>query len=605
MSESQFQSFEETGDRSRGRERAEALRAELKRRGLSGFVIPRADDHQNEYVPACAERLAWLTGFSGSAGVAVVLRNEAAIFVDGRYTVQAPSQVDIDVFTPRHIIDEPPASWIAAHLKQGERLGYDPWLHTPEMVERLAKACASAGGELVALESNPLDSVWADRPKPPLGAISLHKKRLAGEAAGAKLKRVQDALNGYDGLVVSDPHNIAWALNIRGADVAYTPLPLCFALVPKAGRPKLFVDSGKLSPSVREALASLTDIAEADTLVGSIEAARGKWLFDGATAPARLTQALRAANGEPVVGADPITLMKAAKNQTELAGARAAHLRDGAAMARFLAWFDAQAPKGKLTEIDACEALESFRRETGALKDISFPSIAGAGLHSAIPHYKVSKKSNLRVSRGIFLIDSGGQYEDGTTDITRTISVGKPTADMRDRFTRVLKGHIAIAQAIFPKGSSGAQIDALARQALWRAGLDFDHGVGHGIGSYLSVHEGPQRIAKTGTVALVPGMIISNEPGYYASGKFGIRIENLVVVENRAIKGAEREMLGFETISFAPIDLRLVDSKLLDAVEIDWLNAYHKQVRQKIAPLVDGPTRAWLMQATRPLLTRD
>jgi Xaa-Pro aminopeptidase len=604
MFESRFQSFEETGDRTKGRERAEALRAELKRRGLAGFIIPRADDHQNEYVPACAERLAWLTGFSGSAGLAIVLMGGAAIFIDGRYTVQAPNQVDIKVFTPRHIVDDPPAAWIAAHLKQGQGLGYDPWLHTPEMVERLAKACASVGGELVAVESNPLDAIWVDRPAPPLGPIRLHKKRFAGEAAVAKIQRVQEALKTYDGLVVSDAHNVAWALNIRGADVAHTPLPLCFALVPKSGRPKLFVDSGKLSPAVREALAPLTDIAESAALIRAIEAARGKWLFDGATAPARLTQALRAAGGEPIVGADPITLMKAAKNQTELEGARAAHLRDGAAMARFLAWFDAEAPKGKLTEIDACEALETFRRETGALKDVSFPSIAGAGPHSAIPHYKVSDKSNLKIARGIFLIDSGGQYEDGTTDITRTIAVGRPSAEMRDRFTRVLKGHIAIAQAVFPKGTSGAQIDALARQALWRAGLDFDHGVGHGIGSYLSVHEGPQRIAKTGTVALVSGMIISNEPGYYASGKFGIRIENLVVVQKRAIKGAEREMLGFETISFAPIDLRLVEAKLLDAGEISWLNTYHKQVRQKIGPLVDRATRAWLIQATRPVQAR-
>ena len=604
MFESHCQTFGEVGDRSKGRERAEALRAELKRRGLAGFIVPRADEHQNEYVPACAERLLWLTGFSGSAGIAIVAMESAAIFVDGRYTVQAPEQVDAKVFAPRHVVDDPPTAWIAANLKRGERLGYDPWLHTPDMVERFAKACANAGGELVAVDSNSVDAVWPDRPAEPLGAISLHKKRFSGETAGAKLKRVQQALKGHDGLVVSDAHNVAWLLNIRGADVAHTPLPLCFALVPQAGKVKLFVDARKLSPAVREALAPLADIADPDALIAAIEAARGKWLFDGATAPARLSQTLNLSGGEAIVGADPITLMKASKNNAELEGTRAAHLRDAAAMARFLAWFDAEAPKGKLTEIDACTALETFRRETGALKDISFPSIAGAGPHSAIPHYKVSEKSNLGIARGIFLIDSGGQYEDGTTDITRTIAVGRPTSEMRDRFTRVLKGHIAIAQGVFPKGTSGAQIDALARQALWQAGLDFDHGVGHGVGSYLSVHEGPQRIAKTGTVALAPGMIISNEPGYYAAGKYGIRIENLVVVEKRAIKGAEREMLGFETISLAPIDLRLVEPKLLDAGEIAWLNAYHKRVRRVVAAQVDGKTRAWLKQATRPLPKR-
>jgi Xaa-Pro aminopeptidase len=604
MFESHFQSFGEAGDGSKGRERVAALRAELKRRGLAGFIAPRADEHQNEYVPACAERLLWLTGFSGSAGLAIVLMEAAAIFIDGRYTAQAPNQVDVSVLKPQHVVDEPPTAWIATNLKPGERLGYDPWLHTPEMVERFAKACASAGGELVAVESNPIDAIWPDRPAAPLGPISLHKKRYAGETASAKLKRVQDALKACDGLVVSDAHNVAWLLNIRGADVAHTPLPLCFALVPKTGRPTLFVDSRKLSQTVREALTPLADFAESQSLVGAIEAARGKWLLDSASAPARLSQALNQAGGDAIVGADPIALMKAAKNAAELEGTRAAHLRDGAAMARFLAWFDAQAAGGKLTEIDACKALETFRRETGALKDISFPSIAAAGPHTAIPHYKVSEKSNLRIARGIFLIDSGGQYEDGTTDITRTICVGRPTSEMRDRFTRVLKGHIAIAQAVFPKGTSGAQIDALARQSLWSAGLDFDHGVGHGVGSYLSVHEGPQRIAKTGTVPLEPGMIVSNEPGYYSAGRFGIRIENLVVVEQRAIKGAEREMLGFDTISLAPIDLRLIEPRLLDAAEIAWLNAYHKRVRQALAPLVDRRTRAWLTQATRAVAKR-
>jgi len=604
MFESRFQSFAKIGDAKEGSGRVAALRGELKRRDLDGFIVPRADEHQNEYVPASAERLLWLTGFSGSAGLAVVLMDRAAIFVDGRYTLQAPEQVDIAIFTPLHLLNEPPAGWIERRLKRGGRLGYDPWLHTPDAVERLAQAARSAGGELVALETNPVDAVWTDRPAAPLGAVTRHKPRFCGEKSQAKIARLRARMKPVDALLVSDAHNVAWLFNIRGADVAHTPLPLAFAIVPIEERPTLYVDGRKLSPNARVYLSALADLAEPDRLVADLGAlgGRGRRLaFDAATAPARLTQALQAAGGTADVGADPITLMKAAKNRIELEGARAAQLRDGAAVTRFLAWFDRQAPKGGLSEIAATQALETFRRETGKLKDISFPTIAGAGPNSAIPHYRVSEVTNRNIARGIFLIDSGGQYEDGTTDITRTIAVGRPSAEMRDRFTRVLKGHIAIARAVFPKGSSGAQIDALARQSLWAAGLDFDHGVGHGIGSYLSVHEGPQRIAKTGVTPLAPGMIISNEPGYYAAGRFGIRIENLIVVETRAIARAEREMLGFETITLAPIDTRLVERRLLDRDEASWLDAYHARVRKALAPLVDAPTRAWLKNATKPL----
>ena len=600
--ESVHQSFAEHGGPAHGAERVKALRAELAARGLAGFVAPRADEHQNEYVPAGAERLLWLTGFSGSAGIAIVLEDKAALFVDGRYAVQAPAQVDGSVFTVLSVLDDPPMAWIEANLMAGARLGYDPWLHTPDMVERLSKACRAAGGELVAVESNPIDAIWRGRPEPPLGAVSAHRPRLAGETTTSKLAGVRAALGTSEGLVISDPHNVAWLFNIRGADVAHTPLPLSFAFLPREGRPTLFIDARKLSNTMRERLSEAAEVEEPGRLVALIAglgAERRRVAFDAATAPARLTQALEAAGGVAAVGLDPIALMKAAKNKAELAGARAAHVRDGAAITNFLAWFDREAPKGKLTEIGAAQALETFRRETGALKDISFPTISAAGPHAAIPHYRVSEASNLKIGRGIFLIDSGGQYEDGTTDITRTISVGRPSAEMRDRFTRVLKGHIAIARAVFPKGTSGAQIDAFARAALWRAGLDFDHGTGHGIGSYLSVHEGPQRIAKTGTVALAPGMIVSNEPGYYAPGKFGIRIENLLVVEDRAIAGAERKMLGFETISFAPIDMRLIEPKLLDREEIAWLNAYHAKTRTLLTPLVASETRAWLKEATR------
>ena len=602
MFESVFQTFSETADPSQGAARAAALREELARRELDGFVVPRSDEHQNEYVPKGAERLAWLTGFSGSAGVAVVLAKEAAIFVDGRYTVQVREQVDTAVFSPESLIDHPPERWLEAHLVKGNRIGYDPWLHTPGQIERLARAAAAAEAELVPVDDNPIDAIWADRPGTPVGAVTLHRKRLAGQKPEGKLAAVRKELKGCHGLVVSDPHAIAWLFNIRGSDVAHTPLPLGFAIVPREGRPTLYVDGRKLSNSVRAKLEDVAAVSEPDRLTGDIATygRNGATLrFDAATAPAKLATVLKDAGGKPDVGTDPIALLKAAKNPTEREGARAAHLRDAVAMVRFLHWFDKMAPGGKITEIAAVEALESFRRETLALKDVSFPTIAGFGKHAAIPHYRVTTDSNLAVGKGIFLIDSGAQYEDGTTDITRTVVVGKPTAEMHDRFTRVLKGHIAIARAVFPVGVSGAQLDTLARQFLWAAGLEFDHGTGHGIGSYLSVHEGPQRIAKSGTVPLVEGMMLSNEPGYYKAGHWGIRIENLLIVEKRDIKGAERPMLGFETISFAPIDLNLVEPKLMTPAEIAWLDGYHAQVRQLVSPLVEPIVRRWLAQATR------
>jgi len=602
--ESRFQSFVALGDPSHGRARVSQLRAELAKQGLAGFIVPRADEHQNEYVPANAERLRWLTGFAGSAGLAVVLKDTAALFVDGRYTQQVKTEADASLFEFRRVPEDPPSEWIAGQLKQGDKLGYDPRLQTPEAVARYAAACEKAGASLVPVDSNPVDAIWPDRPPPPLGAIAPHKLRFAGEGALQKIARVRQALGSSHGLLISDPHNLAWLFNIRGSDVSYTPLPIGWAYLPLEGRPIVFLDGRKLSPASRLSLTRHADLLEPDALLGFVEdlGRRGERVaFDAATVPAYLTQAFERAAGKAEIGADPITLMKAKKNPAELAGARSAHERDGAAMTNFLAWFATKAPRSRLTEIDAVKALETFRRASPALKDLSFPTIAGAGPNSAIPHYRVSEESNRKIERGIFLIDSGAQYEDGTTDITRTIAVGRPSPLMRDRFTRVLKGHIAVARAVFPPGTNGAQIDALARAALWRAGLDFDHGTGHGIGSYLSVHEGPQRIAKTGTTALAPGMIISNEPGYYAAGAFGIRIENLVVVEERAIAGGERPMLGFETLSFAPIDLSLVEPKLMDAAEIAWLNDYHARVRRVLSPRVDSSTRRWLAKATQRL----
>src|SRR6266403_3291457 len=474
------------------------------RRGLTGFVVPRSDRHQNEYVPACEQRLAWLTGFTGSAGVAMVMMDRPVLFVDGRYTLQAREQVDASLFAVEHLIDMPPNRWIEENLTADDRLGYDPWLHTVEAAERLEKACADAGAKLIAVEPDLIDAIWADRPAPPLGAVTLHDVRFGGEAAEDKLARIRAEVAKLraDALVVSDPHAVAWAFNIRGADVAHTPLPLVFAVVPQAGRPSLYVDGRKLSNKVRNRLEALADVREPSDFVGALGAlGRQKQTvrLDQATAADALARLITSHGGKVTRGACPIALMKAVKNEIEIAGARAAHIRDGAAVTRFLAWFDREAPRGKLTEIDAVAALESFRRETGLLKDISFPTIAAAGPDGAIVHYRVTRESNRVIAPGeLFLIDSGAQYEDGTTDVTRTVAVGKPTDEMRERFTRVLKGHIAIARAVFPDGTAGAQLDPFARQFLWEAGLDFDHGTGHGVGSYLSVHEGPARLSKLG-----------------------------------------------------------------------------------------------------------
>ena len=604
MFESLFQSFDVPAGPEQTATRIAALRAEFLRRGLDGFVVPRADEHQNEYVPPCAERLAWLTGFAGSAGLAIILAETAVIFVDGRYTLQVRDEVDLALVTPQHLVDAPPEQWIEANLRAGQKIGYDPWLQTPGQVERFEKAAAAAGARMVPVGDNLVDAVWLDRPAASHGEVTRHRKRFAGESAAKKLAQINEKFGKYDALVISDPHNLAWAFNLRGQDVAHTPLALGYALLRRNGRATLYMEVGKLTEKLRENLGDLADIAGPAALVGDIEtlgAAKTRVRLDAATVPARLAQALAAAGGVLDLGTDPVSLMKAVKNDTELSGTRDAHIRDGAAMVAFLAWFDSAVQSGRLTEIAAAEALETFRRGTKRLKDVSFPTIAGAGANAAIPHYRVNRASNKRIGAGLFLIDSGGQYEDGTTDITRTLAVGKPTTEMRDRFTRVLKGHIAIASAVFPKGTSGAQLDAFARAPLWEAGLDFDHGTGHGVGCYLSVHEGPQRLSKLGTAPLLPGMILSNEPGYYKAGAFGIRIENLIVVESRRVKGAERDMLGFETISLAPIDLRLVELDMLDKHETDWLDAYHAHVRHVLTPMVNASEQAWLKHATQSI----
>jgi Xaa-Pro aminopeptidase len=607
MFEAQFQTFEEPETGVALTARLSAFREELARRRLTGFLVPRADQQQNEYVAPSEERLAWLTGFTGSAGMAIVLTQEAALFVDGRYTLQAAKQVDRKAWNVEPLVDPPPESWLATHLKAGDRLGFDPWLHTSASAERLAAACASAGAELVAVDSNPLDSVWTERPPQPLAPVAIHGTQFSGEAETDKLHRIHAEIGklGVDALVLSDPHAVAWTFNIRGADVSHTPLPLSYALVPKDGRPTVFIDHRKLSNSARDHLEQTADVEEPDALMPKLAAlARGgaSVALDSATAADALSRLISAAGGKAVRGSDPVGLLKAVKNSTEIAGTRTAHRRDAVALTRFLAWLDREAPSGALTEIDAVEALETFRRDTGALKDVSFPTISGAGPNGAIVHYRVTRKSNRRIAPGdLLLIDSGAQYEDGTTDVTRTIAIGQPTAEMRDRFTRVLRGHIAIARALFPDGATGAQLDTLARQFLWQAGADFEHGTGHGVGSYLSVHEGPARISKLGTTPLKRGMILSNEPGYYKTDAFGIRIENLELVIAADIAGAEKPMNGFETLTLAPIDRRLVDLNMLSGDELSWLNEYHARVRHEVRPHVDEATKLWLDDATAPL----
>jgi Xaa-Pro aminopeptidase len=607
MFEAHFQTFEEPESGVALTARLSAFREELARRKLTGFVIPRADQQQNEYVAPSEERLAWLTGFTGSAGLAVVLTNEAALFVDGRYTLQAGKQVDGKAWSVQPLVDPPPETWLADHLKPGDRLGFDPWLHTSAAAERLQGACTKVGAELVAVETNPVDSIWTERPPPPVAPVAIHGPKFAGQAEAEKLAQIRQEIEklGVDALVLSDSHAVAWTFNIRGADVAHTPLPLSYALVPRDGRPTVFIDHRKLSNAARDHLEQSAAVEEPNALTPALTAlaqSGASIALDSATAAEALSRLISAAGGKAMRGGDPVALLKAVKNATEIEGTRRAHRRDAVALARFLAWIDREAPKGRFTEIDAVEALETFRRDTGALKDVSFPTIAGTGPNGAIVHYRVTRRSNRRIVPGdLLLIDSGAQYEDGTTDVTRTIAVGEPTAEMRDRFTRVLRGHIAIARAVFPDGTTGAQLDTLARQFLWQAGVDFEHGTGHGVGSYLSVHEGPARISRLGTAALKRGMIISNEPGYYKTDAYGIRTENLELVTAADIAGAEKPMNGFETLTLAPIDRRLVDVVMLSPAELGWLNDYHARVRNEVRAQLDAQTQAWLDQATAVL----
>jgi Xaa-Pro aminopeptidase len=589
------------------RARLERLRKGLAARGLDGLIVPRADEHQGEYVPPRGQRLTWLTGFTGSAGLAIVLRDRAALFVDGRYTLQAATQVDAGLFQIHHLIDEPPAQWIAAALAADAVLAYDPWLHTPHEVERFRAAAERAGAALRAVSENPLDRVWEGQPAAPIAPVVPHLECFAGESAQSKRARLGHALReeGIAAVVLTMPESIAWLLNIRGGDVPHTPLPLSFAILRQDGAVTLFIDRRKLVPGLDRHLGNQVTVAPPEALGPALDdlAAEGvRVQVDPATAAAWVFDRLEAAKAKIHRAADPCLLPKACKNLAEVDGTRAAHRRDGAALTRFLAWLAHEAPGGGLSEIAASDRLEAFRRENENFRDLSFPTISGAGSNGAIVHYRAMPETEKHLEPGtLYLLDSGAQYLDGTTDVTRTIAIGKPTQEMRDRFTRVLKGHIGLARARFPKGTTGTQLDGFARRALWQEGLDYDHGTGHGVGSYLGVHEGPQRISKAiNGQALLPGMIVSNEPGYYKTGAYGIRIENLVLVEPSE-DAAERAMLGFETLTLAPIDRNLIDPSLLEDEEIAWLDAYHQRVRESLTPIVDRDTACWLAEVTQPL----
>jgi Xaa-Pro aminopeptidase len=604
-----FQTYDPPqGGQAASGERVARLRELMQRSGLDALLVPHADEYQNEYLPPCNARLAWLTGFTGSAGMAVVARRSAALLVDGRYILQAPRQVDTSIFEVLQVPGARLADWLGRQLKPGAVIGFDPKLHAPGAIDDLTKDLEVRHIKLKPLAANLVDRVWGRaRPAPPQGRVVPHALEYAGKAAKEKLAELQATLkkDGQDAAVVTAPDSIAWLFNIRGSDVAHNPVVLATAIVPASGKAELYVDAAKVGPEARKHLSPLAKVAAPAELEGRLAELKvaGKTVRVGTGAPVWFSRKLKGAKARVIRAQDPCVLPKARKNATEIEGSRRAHKRDGVALARFLAWLDREAGSGGLDEIAAARQLETMRSETQQLKEISFDTISGAGANGAIVHYRVTTETNRRLAPGeLYLVDSGAQYLDGTTDVTRTVAIGRPTREMCERFTRVLQGHIAIATARFPKGTRGVDLDGFARRALWDAGLDFDHGTGHGIGSYLSVHEGPQGIGKQAMVPLEPGMIVSNEPGYYKTGGYGIRIENLVLVrEPETVPGGERETMSFETLTLVPIDRRLVLPELLLPREIAWLDAYHARVCEIIGPELGPADRAWLEAATAPV----
>jgi Xaa-Pro aminopeptidase len=565
----------------------------------------------SEYVGSYAQRLAWLTGFQGSAGSAVVLPEEAAIFTDGRYTIQVRQQVSPTEWSYQSVPETSVAKWLQENAPNGARIGYDPWLHTADWVRQATKSLAARGAELVPVKRNPIDAVWADRPEPSKARLTVQSDELAGKSSAEKRHEMADWLvkEGADAAVLAALDSIAWTFNVRGTDVTHTPVALAYAVVNADGTADLFTESEKVGDDVAKHLGNGVRVHERAEFEPYLQSLNGKLIaVDPERSVAAIPQALEQGGARILSRRDPAVLPKAVKNATEIAGHQAAQARDGAAVSRVLRWIETEAPKGELDEIIASNKLEELRHEHGNLRDLSFDTISAYGPNGALPHYKGTAESNLPFKPGtLYLVDSGGQYQDGTTDITRTVPIGQPTAEMIDRFTRVLQGHIAIATARFPKGTRGSQLDSFARRPLWEAGLDYAHGTGHGVGAFLAVHEGPQRISPVGSSQsggdepLQAGMILSNEPGYYKAGEYGIRIENLVLVVDKNVDGADKEVLGFDTLTFVPIEPRLIDVAMLSNTDLEWLNDYHAEVLAKIGPQLQGEDKAWLERQCAPL----
>ncbi len=602
-----FQTYDPVSDRSFAGKHLPALRAAMKTQKLDGFIIPHDDEYQNEYIPDYAERLMWATGFSGSAGGAVIMAERAVVFTDGRYTLQVRQQADSAFFDYADYTEISIDQWLRENAPKAARIGYDPMLHTLANVRKLKAAAKAAGFELVAVSKNPVDEAWADQPALPQAPVRPHDIKFSGRAAADKREEIAKAVTsaGADAVLITAPPSIAWLFNIRGSDVARSPLPLGRAILNADGTATLFISPDKVGNALPEFLGDDVDLhgeAEVTAALEKLGAGGASVAVDPALSPSKYIDELREAGARIVEQTDPCALPRATKNAAEIEGARTAHIRDGAAVTRYLHWLDTEAQSGEIDEITAAKKLEAFRAESDELRDLSFDSISGSGPNGAVVHYRVTTQTNRKLQRGeLFLIDSGGQYQDGTTDITRTVPIGKPTDEMRDRFTRVLKGHIALATMKFPTGTTGHQLDAFARKPLWDAGLDYDHGTGHGVGSFLGVHEGPQRIAKApNDQALKPGMILSDEPGFYKAGEFGIRIENLIVVTPATpVPGGEREMMAFETITMAPINLDLVQVDMLSDDERNWLNTYHAEVHAKLKADIPADMKDWFDNATR------
>jgi len=603
-----FQTYDVTGGPEFGRRNLPKLRKAIVASNLDLFLVPHEDEYQNEYLPDCNERLMWVSGFTGSAGAAIVGRETAVMFVDGRYTLQVRQQVDEALFEFTKFEGGGMSKWLRENVKAGQIVGFDPRLHSPAALARIRAAVSAAGGTTKSLESNPINAAWEDRPAAPLTPVTIQPAELAGKSHAKKRKEIGQSISksGADSALITAPASIAWLLNIRGGDVQCTPLPLSTAIIDKSGKVQLFIAPQKLTDEVRAHFGNDISVQTEAALEDGIKALSGKTVIaDPNTASAWHVDILKAAGATVKSVSDPIALPKAKKNAVEIKGTETAHIRDGAALVQFLHWLDTEAQSGEVDEIEAATQLERFRRLNSAeLRDLSFESISGAGSNGAVVHYRVNTGTVQKLERGsLFLIDSGGQYPDGTTDVTRTVPIGEPTQEMRERFTLVLQGHIALATVRFPKGTTGSNLDALARYPLWQAGLDYDHGTGHGVGVFLGVHEGPQRISKApNRIALEPGMIVSNEPGYYKAGEYGIRIENLqYVTQPASVTGGEREMLGFANLTWAPIHRDLIDRDMLSRAERDYINTYHASVMDKVGPSLEGDVKTWLEGACAPL----